>query len=90
MFVTFSIYFLKGVLHYIEIIYGFLPILYIEYALYRIFFANYFILISPCPFNCECSVLLIIVVLIFSTIPFSGEQTHTAQDPVFQFCDCCL
>jgi len=80
-YVTFSIYFLKEVLQYVEIIYEFLPTLYVEYALYKIFFANYFILISPCPFNCECSVLLIIVMLIFSTIPFSGEQTHAAQDP---------
>jgi hypothetical protein len=90
MFVTFSIYFLKGVFHCVEIIYEFLPNLYIEYALYRIFFANYFILISPCPFNFECSVLLVIFVLIFSTIPFSGGETHAAQVPVFQFCDRCL
>ena len=81
MFVTLSIYFLKGILHYVEIIYEFLPTLYIEYSLYRIFFAYYFILISPCPFNCDCSVLLIIVVLIFGIIPFSGEQTQAAQDP---------
>ena len=35
--VTFSAYFLKGVLHYVEIIYEFLSILFIDYDLYRIF-----------------------------------------------------
>lgn len=69
--VTFSAYLLKGILHHVEIIYEFLSIRFMDYDLYRRFFADYFISVSSCAFNCESSGLLIIVVLIFSTTPFS-------------------
>lgn len=84
--VIFYTYFLTGVLHYVEFIYEFLSTQYIDYALYWIFFAKYFILNSPCPLNREFSVLLFIVVLIFSTITFSGAADPcSTEHPSFNF-----
>lgn len=51
---VFDLFYLKGELHYVEIMCDFLSTMYVNQILCSIFLTNCFILMSPCPFNCEC------------------------------------